>query len=229
MISVCNLKALLKYSLAYVHEHNDGAELSTHFFNAVEDNPDKNADFLLKLAEIKIHTKLDLDFFYSSDPAATSLEEIKLAYPGYRAIGIYRLSHALYELGYRIHARVLSEVGHSQTGIDIHPGATISCPFFIDHGTGIVIGQTATIGQRVKIYQSVTLGAISLSHAERLRGVIRHPQVGNDVTIYAGASILGPIKIGDNVTIGSNVFITEDVPNNTKVIIGKPQLIYINK
>ena len=100
----------------------------------------------------------------------------------------------------------MSEIGHSQTGIDIHPGAKISYPFFIDHGTGIVIGQTATIGQRVKIYQSVTLGAISLSHAERLREVIRHPQVGNDVTIYAGASILGAIKIGNNVTIGSNVF-----------------------
>ncbi|NLZ15380.1 MAG: serine acetyltransferase [Erysipelotrichaceae bacterium] len=229
MISVSNLKVLLKYSLAYISDHNDGAELEECFLNAVEENKASCTQFLLKLAEIKSHAKVDLEFFYASDPAATSLEEIKLAYPGYRAIGIYRIAHALYEQGYRVHARVMSEIGHSQTGIDIHPGAKISYPFFIDHGTGIVIGQTATIGQRVKIYQSVTLGAISLSHAERLREVIRHPQVGNDVTIYAGASILGAIKIGNNVTIGSNVFLTEDVPDNTKVIIGKPQLIYINK
>lgn len=229
MICVSNLKILLKCSLAYINDHNKGVELEKHFLNAVEENQEKCSEFIIKLAEIKSHAKIDLEFFYASDPAATSLEEIRLAYPGYRAIGIHRIAHVLYEQGYRVHARVLSEIAHSQTGIDIHPGAKISYPFFIDHGTGIVIGQTATIGQRVKIYQSVTLGAISLSHAERLREVVRHPQVGNDVTIYAGASILGSIKIGDNVTIGSNVFLTEDVPNNTKVIIGKPQLIYINK
>ena len=170
-----------------------------------------------------------MQFFLDSDPAATSLEEIRLAYPGYKAIAIYRVSHILHKLGYKVHARFFSEIGHSMTGIDIHPAAVIDYPFFIDHGTGIVVGQTSTIGKRVKIYQSVTLGAISLSDAEKWRNVVRHPQVGNNVTIYAGASLLGAINIGDNVTIGSNVFLTEDVPSNTKVVIGKPELIIQSK
>ena len=115
------------------------------------------------------------------------------------------------------------------TGIDIHPAAKISYPCFIDHGTGTVIGETSSIGKRAKIYQCVTLGALSLSNAKDLRGVTRHPQVGDDVTLYAGASLLGPIKVGNNVTIGSNVFLTEDVGSNVKVIIGKPERIYKNK
>ncbi|HHT66958.1 MAG TPA: serine acetyltransferase [Erysipelotrichaceae bacterium] len=229
MIAKNKLRSFSEYSLAFIQEHNDGSNLSELFFDAIDNSQDNCAIFINKLKEIKKQTKLDLDFFYDSDPAANSKEEIKLAYPGFRTIGIYRISHVLYVLGYVIHARYLSEVAHSETGIDIHPGATISYPFFIDHGTGIVIGQTCVIGQKVKIYQSVTLGAISLSNAEKLRGVVRHPQIGNNVTIYAGASLLGPIHIGDNVTIGSNVFLTEDVPSNTKVIIDKPQLIYINK
>lgn len=229
MVCKNKLAALSEYALDFIQEHNDGSGLTNLFIDAIDSNFEKCSLFKEKLEELKEQRKFDLDFFYSSDPAASSKEEIILAYPGYRAIGIYRISHVLYELGYFVYARCMSEIAHSDTGIDIHPGAKISFPFFIDHGTGIVIGQTSVIGQRVKIYQSVTLGAISLSHAERLRGVVRHPQIGNDVTIYAAASILGPIKIGDNVTIGSNVFLTEDVPSNTKVIIGKPQLIYINK
>ena len=138
-------------------------------------------------------------------PAATSTDEIKLAYPGFKAIAIYRISHILHGLGYKVEARFISETAHSMTGIDIHPAAKISYPFFIDHGTGIVIGETSSIGKRCKIYQCVTLGAVSLSNAKQLRGVVRHPQVGNDVTLYAGASLLGAIKIGNNVTIGSNV------------------------
>ena len=182
-----------------------------------------------QLEIIKDILKEDLQFFMDSDPAASSLDEIKMAYPGFKAIAIYRISHVLYKLGYTVHARYFSELAHSQTGIDIHPGATIDYPFFIDHGTGTVIGQTSTIGKRVKIYQCVTLGAVSLSNAEKMRGVVRHPQVGDNVTIYAGASLLGPIKIGDNVTIGSNVFLLEDVADNTRVVIGKPALVFTKK
>ena len=204
-------------------------DLSSLFVDAFDKNESNYQSFLKSLKEIQDILEEDLEFFMDSDPAASSKEEIKLAYPGFKAIAIYRISHTLYELGYKIQARFISETAHSMTGIDIHPAANISHPFFIDHGTGIVIGQTSSIGKRVKLYQCVTLGAISLSNAKELRGVVRHPQVGNNVTIYAGASLLGAIKIGDNVTIGSNVFLTEDVPSNIKVVIGKPELIYKSK
>ena len=230
VMNICKnqLTNLLDASLEFVlcEEEND---LSKLFKQAIEDNDLNYEAFYSGLKSIRNVLKEDLDFFMKSDPAASSLEEIKLAYPGYKAIAIYRISHILYQLGYKVHARFFSELAHSATGIDIHPAAVIDYPFFIDHGTGIVIGQTSTIGKRVKIYQSVTLGALSLSNAEELRGVVRHPQVGNDVTLYAGASLLGPISIGDNVTIGSNVFLTEDVPSNVKVVIGKPELIIKSK
>ena len=228
-MNICknNLCELLEASLEFVN--GDDIDLSSYFFKAVENNEQNYVAFNSELQTIRNILKKDLQFFLDSDPAAHSLEEIKLAYPGYRAIEIYRISHVLYELGYKVHARFFSELGHSSTGIDIHPAANIDYPFFIDHGTGIVIGQTATIGKRVKLYQSVTLGAVSLSNADKWRNVVRHPQIGNNVTIYAGASLLGAIKIGDNVTIGSNVFLTEDVPSNTRVVIGKPELIIQSK
>ena len=204
-------------------------DLSKLFFDAVDTDNSNYQKFIDGLKKIQSILDEDLEFFMDSDPAASSLEEIKLAYPGFKAIAIYRISHILYELGYKVQARIISETAHGATGIDIHPAANISYPLFIDHGTGIVIGQTSSIGKRVKIYQCVTLGAISLSNAKELRGITRHPQIGNDVTIYAGASLLGAIRIGDNVTIGSNVFLTEDVPSNIKVTIGKPELIYKNK
>ena len=226
VMNVCreNLTELLNASLLYVIDDKD-IDLSELFCKAIHDCKENCAVFISKLSIIRNMLKEDLTFFMESDPAANSLDEIRLAYPGYKAIATYRVSHVLHELGYKVHARFFSEIAHSMTGIDIHPAAVIDYPFFIDHGTGIVIGQTSTIGKRVKIYQSVTLGAISLSNADQWRNVVRHPQVGNDVTIYAGASLLGAIKIGDNVTIGSNVFLTEDVPSNTKVLIGKPELI----
>ena len=223
-----DLCALLDGSLAFVlGEKVDNLEQL--FSKAVEDNSQAFYSFTFSLQSVKEILKEDLEFFLDSDPAATSLEEIKLAYPGFKAIAIYRISHVLYNLGYKVQARYISEQAHSMTGIDIHPAAKISYPFFIDHGTGIVIGETSSIGKRAKIYQSVTLGVVSLSNAKELRGVVRHPQIGDDVTLYAGASLLGPIKIGNNVTIGSNVFLTEDVGDNIKVVIGKPELIYKNK
>lgn len=228
MICKNDLCALLDNSLAIVIEEKD-IDLFPFFAKAIEDNKDTFNNFVKDLDNIKEILKEDLEFFLDSDPAATGTDEIKLAYPGFKAIAIYRVSHALYKLGYKVQARFISEVAHSATGIDIHPAAKISYPFFIDHGTGTVIGETSTIGKRCKIYQCVTLGAVSLSNAKELRGVVRHPQVGNDVTIYAGASLLGAIKIGDNVTIGSNVFLTKDVAGDVKVIIGEPELIYKNK
>ena len=224
-------KALCEFldnALAVVNE-DKAEDLYPLFVEAMEENKSAYESFTNELNSIKDILKEDLEFFLDSDPAATGTEEIKLAYPGYKAIAIYRISHALYKLGYKVQARFISEVAHSMTGIDIHPAATIAHPFFIDHGTGTVIGETSTIGKRVKIYQCVTLGAVSLSNAKQLRGVKRHPQVGNDVTIYAGASLLGPINIGNNVTIGSNVFLTKDIGSNIKVIIGEPELIYKNK
>ena len=229
MICKNNLGELLDNSFSYVICNDTGDKLEELFYRSIEENKDNFVVFKNELDIIKDILKEDLQFFMDSDPAAFSLDEIKMSYPGFKAIAIYRVSHVLYKLGYKVHARFFSEIGHSMTGIDIHPAAEIDYPFFIDHGTGIVIGQTSTIGKNVKIYQCVTLGAVSLSNAQELRGVVRHPQVGNNVTIYAGASLLGAITIGDNVTIGSNVFLTEDVSDNIKVVIGKPELIYKNK
>lgn len=190
-------------------------------------NDEKEADeFVSALPNIKKQLKEDLLFFMDCDPAVDSEEEVILAYPGFKAIRYYRIAHKLYELREFLFARIIAEEAHVQTGVDIHPGAQIDCPFFIDHGTGIVIGETTIIGKRARIYQSVTLGALSLSKGHRIHGVKRHPTIGDDVTIYAGVSILGgDVKIGDRVTIGSNVFLTESIPDDMKVTIGKPQLV----
>ena len=228
MIDRKDLCALLENSLAFVIDEKAN-DLFPLFKKAVADDKNAYESFINGLKEVQKVLKEDLEFFLDSDPAATGIDEIKLAYPGFKAIAIYRISHVLYKLGYKVQARFISEVAHSSTGIDIHPAAEISYPFFIDHGTGIVIGETSKIGKRAKIYQCVTLGAVSLSNAKELRGVTRHPQLGDDVTLYAGASLLGAIKIGNNVTIGSNVFLTKDIPSNMKVIIGEPELIYKNK
>ena len=160
-----------------------------------------------------------------SDPAAESKQEILLAYPGFKAISAYRIAHELYKLGYTLAARMMTEEAHSKTGIDIHPGANLASPLFIDHGTGIVVGETTISGKNFKIYQGVTLGALSLKCGSKLKGCKRHPTIGENVVIYAGASILGDISIGNNVTIGSNVFITESIPDNVKVSFSKPSLV----
>lgn len=162
-----------------------------------------------------------LSALLSGDPASDSPEEIVASYPGFKAIGYYRVANSLYRAGAPLLARLLTERGHSQTGIDIHPGATIGKNFFIDHGTGIVIGETSIIGDRVKIYQGVTLGALSLRAGSALKGQKRHPTIGNDVTIYSNASILGDVLIGEGSTIGASVFLTHGVPPFSKVSIAK--------
>ena len=181
--------------------------------------------FLDGLEAIKKDLQKDLEFFMESDPAVDSEEEVIFAYPGFKAIVYYRIAHLLYEMGFKLCARIISEEAHSKTGIDIHPAAKIAVPFFIDHGTGIVVGETTVVNKRVRMYQGVTLGAISVAHAQDIYGVKRHPTIGNDVTIYANATILGDINIGDDVIVGSNTYIREDIPSHTTVKNPKPELI----
>lgn len=186
--------------------------------------------FFSQMEDIKLELYQDIKFMYDGDPACDAYEEIVLAYPGFLSIKYYRIAHRLNLLGLNIVARIISELAHSQTGIDIHPGAAIECPICIDHGTGVVIGETTVIGKNCKIYQGVTLGALSTSRGQLLADQKRHPTIGNNVTIYAGASILGgDVHIGDNVVVGSNVFLTESIPANHKVKLPKPELIVIKK
>ena len=154
---VLNKKNLCKFlddSLAFINDEEN--DLSSSFIKAIDDNKTAFNSFVTGLNVVKNTLKEDLEFFLDCDPAATSTDEVKLAYPGYKAIEIYRISHTLYQLGYKVQARFISEVAHSNTGIDIHPAANISFPFFIDHGPGSVIGETSSIGKRARIYQSVT-------------------------------------------------------------------------
>lgn len=182
---------------------------------------------LLKKEELECLVKVneeDARFFYECDPAANSIEEIKLTYPGFKAILFYRIAHILYKKTQKIEARIVSELAHSITGIDINPGAEIGYPFFIDHGTGIVIGETTVIGKYVRLYQGVTLGALSPKQGQSIKGVKRHPSIKDNVVIYANATLLGDITVGENSVIGGGVFITEDIPANSKVTSAKPIL-----
>ncbi|PKO43426.1 MAG: serine acetyltransferase [Betaproteobacteria bacterium HGW-Betaproteobacteria-3] len=169
-----------------------------------------------------IRRLLDSDVLaaYQGDPAARSVDEVLLCYPGILAMIHHRLAHALYKLGLPLLARIVAELAHGQTGIDIHPGAQIGPGFFIDHGTGVVIGETAMIGQRVRLYQAVTLGAKRFptdADGNLSKGLPRHPVVEDDVVIYAGATILGRITLGKGATIGGNVWITESVPPGANI------------
>lgn len=183
--------------------------------------------FFEKLPEIRAYVQTDLQAAYDGDPAASDMAEIIYSYPGLFAITVYRLAHALFELGVPMVPRIMTEYAHGATGIDIHPGATIGKYFFIDHGTGIVIGETTVIGENVKIYQGVTLGALSTRGGQSLHGVKRHPTIEDNVTIYAGASILGgETVIGANSVISSNVFVTESVAPGTAVRNKKQELLF---
>lgn len=184
-------------------------------------------DLLASLPRIREILKTDVYAALDGDPATASTDEIVIAYPGLRAIAIHRVAHELYKSGVPLIPRVMSEHAHSLTGIDIHPGATVGERFFIDHGTGVVIGETAVIGKDVKIYQGVTLGALSFPKDEKgdlIKGAKRHPNIADGVTIYAGATILGDVTIGAGSVIGGNVWITESLPPHTKVTIHPPDL-----
>lgn len=182
---------------------------------------DITAKFAARLPAIRALLFTDLQAAYQGDPAATSVSEILLCYPGMTAIIYYRLAHALYELGAHLPARLISEIAHSTTGIDIHPAAQIGGHFFIDHGTGVVIGETTIIGERVRLYQAVTLGAKRFpedANGMLIKGAARHPIVEDDVVIYAGATILGRITIGKGSTIGGNIWLTQSVPPGSNVL-----------
>ncbi|MEM2905646.1 MAG: serine O-acetyltransferase EpsC [Candidatus Bathyarchaeia archaeon] len=185
------------------------------------------------LPEIRSRLRGDVQAAYDGDPAAKSLDEIILSYPAVYAIGTYRIAHELYKRCVPLIPRIMTEHAHSVTGIDIHPGAEIGRNFFIDHGTGVVIGETAVIGDNVRLYQGVTLGAMNFPRDEKgqlIRGLKRHPTVGNNVIIYSGATILGgETVIGDDSVIGGNVWLTHSVPPGTTVTIGRPDQVYRNQ
>jgi serine O-acetyltransferase len=187
-------------------------------------------ELLEDLPEIRSMLSSDIQAAFSGDPAAVSTEEVILSYPCVLAITTYRIAHKLYVRCIPLIPRILSEHMHSLTGIDIHPGAKIGKSFFIDHGTGVVIGETAEIGDNVKLYQGVTLGALSFPKDEKgniIKGRKRHPTIGNNVVIYSGATLLGAeAVIGDNVVIGGNVWITGPISSGTKIAIAAPELKY---
>jgi serine O-acetyltransferase len=181
--------------------------------------------FALKIDEIKKNLNIDLEAFVTSDPAANSKEEIMLAYPGFFALALHRMAHFFYQEGTPLFSRLISEYAHRLTGIDIHPGASIDTGFFIDHGTGIVIGETAVVGRNVKIFQGVTLGALSVDKWRK--GTKRHPTVEDNVVLYAGSTILGGnTVVGHNSVIGGNVWLTQSViPYSTVVNQSKVSII----
>jgi serine O-acetyltransferase len=181
-------------------------------------------EFALQLPKIRILLDSDLEAAFRGDPAALSLDEVLVCYPGVKAITSHRFAHALHGLGAPLVARIIAEISHSATGVDIHPGAVIGESFFIDHGTGVVIGGTAVIGDRVRLYQAVTLGAKSFPQDEKgylVKGQPRHPIVEDDVVIYAGATILGRVTIGRGARIGGNVWLTCGVDPETTVTQAK--------
>jgi serine O-acetyltransferase len=177
-------------------------------------------EFLQQLPAVRAVLQTDVLAAYEGDPAAISNEEIILAYPGIEAIAVQRMAHLLYRRHVALIPRIMTEWAHNKTGIDIHPGAQIGSHFFIDHGTGVVVGETSIIGTRVKIYQGVTLGAKSFPKDEKgrvVKGIKRHPNIEDDVTLYAGATILGDVTIGKGSIIGGNVWLIESVPPGTVV------------
>ncbi len=200
-----------------------------HFDSGASEAPDADLsaragaitrDFAARLPALRALIVSDLHAAYQGDPAATSLSEILLCYPGTAAILLHRFAHALFELGAPLVARLVSEIAHARTGCEIHPGATIGGSFFIDHGTGVVIGGTTVIGERVRLYQGVTLGAKSFpvdADGKIIKGAPRHPIVEDDVVIYAGATILGRITIGRGSVIGGNVWLTQTIPPNSNL------------
>ena len=206
--------------------------LSAQIAQTMDDDRARNVtgELLTRMPELQRLLQKDLEAFFEGDPAAHNREEVVLSYPGFFAIFIYRIAHELYIRDVPMIPRIMTEYAHAGTGIDINPGAAIGEYFFIDHGTGIVIGETSIIGNHVKIYQGVTLGAFSPAGMRSVPGERRHPKVGNNVTIYAGATLLGgATEIGDNVVIGANAFVTTSVEPDTTVSIKKPEMTFRGK
>ncbi len=205
----------MKRELSYTKNKFDKIESVT-----INSAKEKSFAFIEKLPQIKEYLRYDVEALYVGDPAAKSFGEIIYCYPGIRAMTYHRIAHELLNLGFSLSARIIAETAHSETGIDIHPGAQIGKYFSIDHGTGVVIGETCIIGDNVKIYQGVTLGAKSFpvdKDGNPIKGIIRHPIIEDNVVIYSGATILGRITIGKNSIIGGNVWVTNNVAQNSKL------------
>ncbi len=217
-----NLSKQISIVLKYLPEYSEKEERELLY-----EGEKLTLRFLERIKNIRELIQGDLQAAYDGDPAAFNKPEIIYSYPGLFAIMVNRIAHELYLLGVPLIPRIMTEYAHTQTGIDIHPGATLGKYFFIDHGTGIVIGETAVIGDNVKIYQGVTIGALSTRGGQKLHGKKRHPTIEDNVTIYAGASILGgETVIGHDSVIGGNAFITTSIPSNTRVSIRNQELEY---
>ncbi|MDR1811652.1 MAG: hypothetical protein LBQ87_02395 [Candidatus Fibromonas sp.] len=219
-----NLATQTKYALRYDLRHK----------NTSQDEIDGTAwdvthNFISRIPHIKELLETDVEAIYNGDPAAYSKVEIVISYPGLYAGMVYRIAHELYLLSVPLIPRIMSEHAHSVTGIDVHPGAAIGKYFFMDHGTGIVIGETTVIGDNVKLYQGVTLGALSTKGGQNIKGLKRHPTINDNVTVYSGASILGGNTIiGEGVVVGGNAFVVKSVPENTRVSVKNPELQFKN-
>lgn len=217
-ITLCIRHECLRYQQPCTHCEERGQETALEFLKA--------------MPRLRSMLSKDVRAALEGDPATQSTDEIIFSYPGLFAIIVYRLAHQLFELGVPLMPRIMTEYAHSKTGIDIHPGARIGESFFIDHGTGVVIGETTFIGNRVRLYQGVTLGALSVPRGatEKLREQKRHPTIEDDVIIYSGATILGgDTLIGARSVIGGNVWITESIPQDMQVFLKRPELIFRGK
>jgi len=214
----------MEHCLCYGRERESSAEFGECAPRAHE----LTRVFLSRLAEIRALMVRDVQAAFDGDPAATNLDEVILAYPGVLAVSVYRIAHALHDLGVPMMARIMTEWAHSKTGCDIHPGAKIGAGFFIDHATGVVIGETTEIGEGVKLYQGVTLGALSLPKDDSghiIRGRKRHPTVEDGATLYANATVLGgQTVVGAQSVIGGSVFLTRSIPARSRVSVKEPDL-----
>ncbi len=220
---ICRARSLLVKQIARALKHECRIKNCGDTCACDEEAVHITERLLTSLVSIRKVLKTDVQAAYDGDPAAKSLEEIVISYPGLKAIAVHRIAHELYTMNVPLIPRMMNEIAHNETGIDIHPGARIGKRFFIDHGTGVVIGETTVIGNNVKIYQGVTLGALSFSTDEEgniVKGIKRHPNIEDNVTIYAEATILGNISIGKGSIIGGNVWIKENIPPET--LVGHP-------
>ena len=231
---VDSLSTRLRQQIAGALRHEDCDRCGEKKEGDLADQAEEiTVEFLRRIPQIRSMLELDIQAAYDGDPAAKNFAEIVICYPGFEAILTYRLSHELLQLGVPLIPRIMSEYIHHRTGIDIHPGAQIGERFFIDHGTGVVIGETTVIGTNVKVYQGVTLGALSFPKDERgqiIRDRKRHPTLEDDVTIYANATILGgDTVVGRGSVVGGNVWLTESVPPSTKIVIEAPKQRFLTK
>ncbi|MFC1461698.1 serine O-acetyltransferase EpsC [Verrucomicrobiota bacterium] len=224
-----NLKSAavtLKQQAARAFEYQCSVENCENCDDCDEKAEDAVSHLIGHLPKTQKILQRDIMAAYEGDPAAKSAMEVVMSYPGFYAITVHRIAHLLYEKTVPVIPRIMSEYAHSRTGIDIHPGAQIGAGFFMDHGTGVVIGETCVIGENVKLYQGVTLGALSFEKDEDgkpVKGVKRHPDVGDNVVIYSGATILGKLTIGSNSVIGGNIWLIHSVPPNSKVYNQQPK------